>query len=73
MSDFISAIAFVSHHVYFNWIGDHCTIKLINNEIMTNDIAVFNERDTVVVVGKINSIDNCDFCDGFISLALVYH
>ena len=71
MSDFISAIAFVSHHVYFNWIGDHCTIKLINNEIMTNDIAVFNERDTVV--GKINSTDNCDFCDGFISLALVYH
>ena len=40
---------------------------------MTNDIAVFNERVTVVVVGKINSIDNCDFCDGFISLALVYH
>ena len=40
---------------------------------MTNDIAVFNERDTVVVVGKINSIDNCDFCDAFISLALVYH
>ena len=38
---------------------------------MTNDIAVFNERDAVV--GKINSIDNCDFCDGFISLALVYH
>ena len=71
MSDFISAIALVSHHVYFNWIGDHCTIKLINKEIMTNDIAVFNERDAVV--GKINSIDNCDFCDGFISLALVYH
>ena len=38
---------------------------------MTNDIAVFNERDAVV--GKINSTDNCDFCDGFISLALVYH